>query len=86
MEHAGAGAAAVANAFAVQIVALRREGAQADIQRAIDALNVALEAQPTAGAGAPAAPDADPTQALRNQIAQLRVLKAVESGGVRIVE
>jgi len=79
-------AAAVANAFAVQIVALRREGAQADIQRAIDALNATLEAQPTAGAGAPAAPDAAPTQALRDQIAQLRVLKAVETGGVRIVE
>ena len=75
-------AAAVANAFATQIVAIRREGAQADIQRAIDALSATLAAPPAAGAGA----SADPTRALRDQIAQLRALKAVETGGVRIVE
>ena len=75
-------AAAVANAFAAQIVATRREGAQADLQRAIDALNATLNAAPAAGAGAPA----DSTRALRDQIARLRALKAVETGGVQIVE
>jgi Mrp family chromosome partitioning ATPase len=79
-------AAAVANAFAAQIVATRRVGAQADLQRAIDALNATLEAPPAAGGEAPAAPGADPTRALRDQIAQLNALKAVETGGVRIVE
>jgi Mrp family chromosome partitioning ATPase len=74
--------AAVANAFAAQIVATRREGAQADLQRAIDALNATLIATPAAGAGAPA----DSTRALREQIARLRALKAVETGGVQIVE
>ena len=74
-------AAAVANAFAAQIVATRREGAQADLQRAIDALNVTLNATPPAAAGA-----ADSTRALRDQIARLRALKAVETGGVQIVE
>jgi Mrp family chromosome partitioning ATPase/LPS O-antigen subunit length determinant protein (WzzB/FepE family) len=74
-------AAAVANAFAAQIVATRREGAQADLQRAIDALSVTLNATPPAATGA-----ADSTRALRDQIARLRALKAVETGGVRIVE
>ena len=75
-------AAAVANAFAAQIVAIRREEAQADLQRAIDALNVTLAAPPTAGERAPAGS----TRALKDQIARLRALKAVETGGVRIVE
>jgi Mrp family chromosome partitioning ATPase len=75
-------AAAVANAFAAQIVAIRRERAQADIQRAIDALNRTLAAPPEAGAEA----SPDSTRALRDRIAQLRALKAVETGGVQIVE
>jgi Mrp family chromosome partitioning ATPase/capsular polysaccharide biosynthesis protein len=77
------GAAAVANAFATQIVAVRREGARADIQRAIGALNRLLAAQPPAAPGAPADPS---TTALRDRIAQLEALKAIETGGVSIVE
>jgi Mrp family chromosome partitioning ATPase/capsular polysaccharide biosynthesis protein len=76
-------AAAIANAFATQIVAVRREAAQADIQRAIDALNGLLAAQPPAAAGA--RPDPSAT-ALRDRIAQLEALKALETGGVSVVE
>ncbi|MDP9293363.1 MAG: hypothetical protein M3O90_02890 [Actinomycetota bacterium] len=80
-------AAAVANAFATQIVAIRREAAQADIQRAIDASKAALPATPPAGA-APRAAAADPdaTRVLRDQISRLEVLKAFETGGVLLVE
>jgi Mrp family chromosome partitioning ATPase len=81
------GAAAVANAFAEQIVALRREAAQAEIQRAIDALNTTLQAQaPPAAEGAPAAPETEATRALQDRISQLQALKALETGGVRVVE
>jgi Mrp family chromosome partitioning ATPase len=80
-------AAAVANAFASQIVALRREAAQADIQRAIDALNTSLTAlAPPAAAGAAAAPETEATRRLRDRISQLQALKALETGGVRVVE
>ena len=41
-------AAAVANAFATEIVALRRQTAQADVQRTIDALKPTLAAAPGA--------------------------------------
>lgn len=81
------GAAAVANAFASQIVALRREAAQADIQRAIDALNTSLTALvPPPEPGEAAAPETETTRRLRDQIAQLEALKALETGGVRVVE
>lgn len=81
------GAAAVANAFAAQIVALRREAAQADIQRAIDALTASLNAlAPPAEEGAPAAPETEATRRLRDRISQLETLKALETGGVRVVE
>src|SRR4029453_1182589 len=44
-------APAIANAFATEIVAFRRQSAQADIQRGIDALQAQIAAQPaTAGA------------------------------------
>jgi Mrp family chromosome partitioning ATPase/capsular polysaccharide biosynthesis protein len=80
-------AAAVANAFAKQIVAVRRGAAQADIQRAIDALNATLteQAPPPEEGAAPAAETAA-TRALRERISQLQTLKALESGGVRVVE
>jgi Mrp family chromosome partitioning ATPase len=77
------GAAEVANAFATEIVAVRRQAAQADIQRAIDALNRLLEAQPAPAEGA--APDPS-TTAMRDRIAQLQALRALETGGVSIVE
>jgi Mrp family chromosome partitioning ATPase len=77
------GAAAIANAFAGQIVAIRREAAQADIQRAVAALNRLLAAQPPPAAGA--APDPS-TTALRDRIAALQALRALETGGVSVVE
>jgi len=43
-------AAALANAFATEIVGLRRRSAQADIQRAIDALTARLPARPRTAA------------------------------------
>jgi Mrp family chromosome partitioning ATPase len=76
-------AADIANAFATQIVAVRREAAQADLQRAIDALGRQLSAQPEPAEGAAADPS---TTALRDRIAQLQTLKALETGGVSVVE
>lgn len=81
------GAAAVANAFADQIVTVRREAAQADIQRATDALNATLTEQaPAPEPGAAPAPETAETRALRARISQLQTLKALETGGVRVVE
>jgi Mrp family chromosome partitioning ATPase/capsular polysaccharide biosynthesis protein len=77
------GAADIANAFATQIVAVRREAAQTDLQRAIDALDRQLAALPPPAEGA--APDPS-TTALRDRIAQLQTLKALETGGVSVVE
>jgi Mrp family chromosome partitioning ATPase/capsular polysaccharide biosynthesis protein len=77
------GAAEVANAFATQIVAVRRQAAQQDIDRAIAALNRLLDAQPAPTAGA--APD-PATTALRDRIAQLQAIRALETGGVSVVE
>ena len=58
-------AAALANAFADEIVAMRRETAQADIQRAIDAATARVPAAPTTPAadragGQPAGQDRRP--------------------------
>jgi Mrp family chromosome partitioning ATPase len=85
-------AAAVANAFFTEIVALRREAAQADIQRAIDALEAMLAQQPAPtptpggrpGTSLPA--ESDATRALRERISELQLLKALEPSGVRLVE
>jgi Mrp family chromosome partitioning ATPase len=74
-------AAAVANAFATEIVALRRQTAQADVQRAIDALKPTLAAAP-----APGRPEDERTRTLRDRIAELEVLKAAQTGGVQLVE
>ncbi|MGZ6679830.1 MAG: nucleotide-binding protein [Solirubrobacteraceae bacterium] len=75
-------AAAIANAFAAEIVALRRETAQADIQHAIDSLNATLPPAP-----APGAPAEDArTRTLRDRVAQLEVLKTLQTGGVHIVQ
>ena len=74
-------AARVANAFAGEIVALRREAARADVQRAIDAVAAALAARTASGRR----PDA-PTRALQGRLADLEVVKALESGGVQLVD
>jgi Mrp family chromosome partitioning ATPase/capsular polysaccharide biosynthesis protein len=73
-------AATLANAFAAQIVAKRREAAQAEIQRAIDALTARIPPNPRTAA----------TRALRDdlqgKIADLEALKQTTTGNVRIVE
>ena len=84
-----AGAARMANAFADQIVALRRETAQAEVERAIDAMNETLRQREAASAGGSpgqAATDADEIRLLRDRIAQLEVLKELQTGGVQVVQ
>ena len=74
-------AAAVANAFATEIVALRRQTAQADVQRTIDALKPTLAAAPAPGQP----PEDERTRTLRDRIGELEVLKAAQTGGVQLV-
>ncbi|HEY6692623.1 MAG TPA: division plane positioning ATPase MipZ [Solirubrobacteraceae bacterium] len=82
--RSAAGAAAVANAFATQIAAFRRESAQADIQRAIDALKATLPASDT-GSAAPGA-TTDATRVIRERLSRLEALKAAQTGNVQLVE
>jgi Mrp family chromosome partitioning ATPase/capsular polysaccharide biosynthesis protein len=71
-------AAAIANAFATEIVAFRRQAAQTDIQRGIDAVKAQIAALPsTATAGI-----AD----LQARVSTLQALKAAQTGNVRLVE
>jgi capsular polysaccharide biosynthesis protein/Mrp family chromosome partitioning ATPase len=85
-------AADLANAFATEVAALRREVAQADIRRAIDALKATLAQQPTptpapdAPAGTPAPAESAATLALRDRISELELLESLENGGVSVVE
>jgi capsular polysaccharide biosynthesis protein/Mrp family chromosome partitioning ATPase len=74
-------AARVANAFAGEIVAERRETAQADVQRAIDAVDASLAAR----ADPARRPDAR-TLALQSRRSDLEVIKALETGSVQLVE
>ena len=83
------GAALVANAFADQIVALRRETAQAEVGRAIDAMNETLRQREAAGAGGSAGqPGSNPDEirSLSDRIAQLEVLKELQTGDVQVVQ
>jgi Mrp family chromosome partitioning ATPase len=73
-------AAALANAFATEIVALRRRSAQDDIQRAIDALTPRVPVRPRTAAGRALAAD------LQGKIADLEALKQTTTGNVRLVE
>jgi Mrp family chromosome partitioning ATPase len=73
-------AAAVANGFATEIAAFRRETAQADIQRAIDALRATLPASETRGA------TTEDTRVIRERLSQLEALKALQTGNVQVVE
>ena len=73
-------AAALANAFADEIVAVRRETAQADIQRAIDAATARVPAAPKTPAETALA------DSLQAKIADLETLKAATTGNVHIVE
>jgi Mrp family chromosome partitioning ATPase len=73
-------AAAVANAFANEIVALRRATARADIQRAIDALTARVPAAPTTPAATALADE------LQAKLADLEALKQSATGNVHLVE
>lgn len=73
-------AAAVANAFASEIVALRRRAAQADIQRAINAVAARIPPTPKTPA------DAALADTLQAKIADLTALKEATSGNVNVVE
>jgi Mrp family chromosome partitioning ATPase len=77
-------AAAVANAFATEIAAFRRETAQADIQRAIDALKATLPASDTGSAEPGATTEA--TRVIRERLSRLEALKAAQTGNVQLVE
>jgi Mrp family chromosome partitioning ATPase len=70
------GAARVATTFAEEVVALRREMARTEIQRAIDALNQTVLAQP----------DTEEVAVLRERVAQLAALKAAQTSDVRVAE
>jgi uncharacterized protein involved in exopolysaccharide biosynthesis len=76
-------AADVANAFADEIVALRRDLARTEVQRTIDAVNRRLAAQGKAGAGR-----LSPGRAtsLRNKASRLEVLKGRQTGDAQVVE
>jgi tyrosine-protein kinase len=73
-------AAAVANAFATEIVAQRRDTAQGDIQRGIDALKARLLPNPTT------ADDRTANATLQGKITDLEGLKALTTGNVHIVD
>jgi len=73
-------AAAVANAFATEIVAMRRETAQADIQRGIDALQARIPPNPTTAA------DRTTAATIQGKITDLESLKALTTGNVHIAD
>jgi Mrp family chromosome partitioning ATPase len=73
-------AAAVANAFADEIVRLRRETAQNDIQRAINAVAARIPAAPKTPAETALA------DALQAKVADLTALKEQTTGDVHLVE
>jgi Mrp family chromosome partitioning ATPase len=74
------GAAAIANAFATQIVALRRNNEQASIQRAIDAVTARIPATPKTPAETTLADE------LNAKLADLEALKQSADGNVTVVE
>lgn len=78
------GAARLATTFGEEVVALRREMAQAEIQRAIDALNQTIATGDAAQAGQQETPAEIAT--LKQRVAQLVALKAVQTGDVRLAE
>jgi Mrp family chromosome partitioning ATPase/capsular polysaccharide biosynthesis protein len=74
-------AAALANAFADEIVALRRDTARADLQQAIDALQAALRARAATGRRRDAG-----TRALERRLVELGVIKGLQTGDVQLAE
>jgi Mrp family chromosome partitioning ATPase len=73
-------AAAIANAFASEIVALRRQTAQDDIQRGIDALKARIPADPKTAA------ERTRVATLEDKISILEGLQGVTNGNVHLVE
>jgi Mrp family chromosome partitioning ATPase len=73
-------AALIANTFAHEIVALRQETAQAEIQQTIDVLNTRI------GHGETADTTRDEIRSLRARVGRLELLKALDTGDVKIVE
>jgi Mrp family chromosome partitioning ATPase/LPS O-antigen subunit length determinant protein (WzzB/FepE family) len=73
-------AAAIANAFATEIVAQRRETAQADIQRGIDALKARIPPAPASAAERTSA------ATLQGKVTELETLKALTTGNVHVAE
>jgi Mrp family chromosome partitioning ATPase len=73
-------AAAIANAFATEIVAQRRETAQADIQRGIDALKARIPAAPATAAERTSA------ASMQGKVTELETLKALTTGNVHVAE
>jgi capsular exopolysaccharide synthesis family protein len=71
------GAARVANAFADEIVAMRRAIAQGQVQRAIDAVNATLVGRRLA---------VDQARVLRDRLAQLELVKALQTGDATVVQ
>jgi Mrp family chromosome partitioning ATPase len=71
-------AAAIANAFATEIVNFRRQTAQNDIQRGIDALRAQIAAQPATATAAIAD--------LQARVSTLSALKGAQTGSVQLVE
>ena len=71
-------AAAIANAFATEIVNFRRQAAQSDIQRGIDALKAQIAAQPPTATAAIAD--------LQARVSTLSALKDAQTGSVQLVE
>jgi non-specific protein-tyrosine kinase len=71
-------AAAIANAFATEIVNFRRQTAQTDIQRGIDALKAQIAAQPPTATAAIAD--------LQARVSTLSALKDAQTGSVQLVE
>jgi Mrp family chromosome partitioning ATPase len=78
-------AAKLANGFATEVTAVRRQAARTDIQRALDALK-SSRATATPATGTSTEAESDVTRATRDRIAALEALKALETGGVRVVQ
>lgn len=75
-------AAAVANAFAVEIAGFRRGAARAEIQRAIDALRATMPSAPEPTGAEPS----EAVRAVQARLSQLEALKALQTGNVQVVE
>jgi Mrp family chromosome partitioning ATPase len=73
-------AAELANGFADEVVAVRRDAARTDIQRAIDALNARLPVRPRTASVRALADE------LQAKIADLEALKETSTGNVHLVE